>query len=182
MFREEIICAGFGGQGIMLMGKLLSYAGMKRRYNVTWMPSYGAEVRGGTAHCMIVISDDKIPSPILERPDIAIIMNAPSMTKFERSVKKGGVLIMNTSLIPDKLRRRDLNVIKLPFTDIAARLGNSRVANMVAIGAYLARTKIFRLNEIARSLQDVIPKYRRNLLKINLAALKEGIKLARRKS
>src|SRR3989338_680021 len=127
MFREEIICAGFGGQGIMLMGKLLSYAGMKRRYNVTWMPSYGAEVRGGTAHCMVVISDKDIPSPILDKPDICIVMNAPSMIKFERSVKKGGLLIINTSLIPDKLRRRDLNVIKLPFTDIAQRLGSIRV-------------------------------------------------------
>ncbi len=172
--REEIIFAGFGGQGIMLMGKLLAYASMFNGRFVTWMPSYGAEVRGGTAHSMVIISDKSIPSPVVSNPSCCIVMNRPSFDKFEERVKKGGLLIINTSLIKRPVKRKDIEVVEIPATDIANRLGNTRVANMVMLGCLVARKKLILLNELSDSLKEVIPGHRHQLIPLNERALKEG--------
>ena len=135
--KEEIIFAGFGGQGIMLMGKALSYAAMNNGKHVTWMPSYGAEVRGGTAHSMVIISDEIIASPVVKEPSMCIVMNRPSLQKFETKVKKNGFLIVNKSLIDIDAERKDIDILNIPATSMASELGNLKVANMVMLGALL---------------------------------------------
>jgi len=172
--KEEIIFAGFGGQGIMLMGKILSYAAMKEGRSVTWMPSYGAEVRGGTAHSMVVISDSPIAFPIVKEPDICVVMNRPSLRKFESMVRKGGQLILNSSLIEQKAERRDIDILEIPATDMALRLGNQRVSNMVSLGALLAKRNILRIDALVDSLKDCIPRAHRDMISINEKAIRQG--------
>ena len=128
--KTEILLAGFGGQGIMLMGKLLAQAGLASRKNVTWMPSYGAEVRGGTAYSMTKISNEEIANPIIIAPDIFVAMNEPSLVKYEERLKPKGLLILNKSLIRAKPKRKDISVASIPMTQIASRLGSVRSANM----------------------------------------------------
>src|SRR3989338_259959 len=149
--REEIICSGFGGQGIMSMGKLLVEAALLENKQVAWMPSYGAEVRGGTAHSMSVISDEPIASPVILWPDTCFVMNNPSLIKFEGQVKVGGLLIVNSSLAKSEPSRLDVTILKFPFTDLASRLGNARVTNMLALGVYLAKKKTVLLESIVAS-------------------------------
>ncbi len=172
--REDIIFAGFGGQGIMLMGKALSYAAMNRGKFVSWMPSYGAEVRGGTAHSMVVISDTSIASPLVREPSICIVMNKPSLQKFESRVKKNGVLIINKSLIENGAKRNDIDILEIPATDMASKLGNSRVSNMVSLGALLAKRDILPVESLIDSLKDVIPGSRRDMIPINAEAIRQG--------
>ncbi len=179
--KQEIVCAGFGGQGIMLLGRIIAQTAMDAGKNVTWMPSYGAEVRGGTAHCMVIVSDGLIASPVVTRPDAAIVMNRPSLLKFAEKLKPGGILLVNSSLADEKVERKDMTVVKIPATETAHQLGSIKVANVVMLGAYLARTKIFGLDEAARSLAALIPAQRRELLEINQAALKKGNELANSK-
>jgi len=175
--KEEIIIAGFGGQGVMSMGRLLTYSGMKEGDEVSWMPSYGPEMRGGTANCTVIISDIKIPSPLSSRPDTVIAMNLPSLEKFAPMVKSGGTVILNSSLIESEVKRDDVKVIKIPANDIAIELGNSKVANMVMAGAYLAVRKIIEFDTLKESLKDVLPKRRHNLIPLNEKAIDRGIKL-----
>lgn len=172
--REEIIFAGFGGQGIMLMGKTLSYAAMNKGKFVTWMPSYGAEVRGGTAHSMVVISDARIASPVVKEPSICIVMNSPSLQKFEAKVRTKGMLIINKSLIEDRARRRDIDILEIPATDMAFELGNSRVGNMIVLGALLAKRDIIPVQSLIDSLKDVVPQSHRDMLHINEEAIRKG--------
>ena len=175
--NEEIICAGFGGQGIMVLGKLLATCGMEKGYNATWMPSYGAEVRGGTAHSMVKIGLEKIASPIVADADTAFIMSEPSFDKFENRIKKKGLLILNTSIIKRPPKRKDLNIIKARLTDEAIALGNVRVANMVAIGIYIAKKKLFD----KKTLFSVIEKMaaaRKDIIPINKKAVEKGIEIA----
>ena len=174
MVHEEIICAGFGGQGILLMGKLLAYSAMKMGRHVTWLPSYGAEVRGGTAHCMVVVSEEEIASPLVNEPSSAIIMNNPSWIKFTGKVRKGGLLVVNTTLVVLDSIRDDVRIIKIPATDIASELGNVRVSNMVALGRYLAATNFIPLNEIIAAIRDMLPKDKKGLLAINEKAVAKG--------
>jgi len=178
--KEEIIFAGFGGQGIMLMGKVLSYAAMKEGRFVSWMPSYGAEVRGGTAHSMVSLSDTSIASPVIREPTICIVMNKPSLQKFEGKVKTKGMLIINKSLVDLKAKRTDIDVLEVPATDMAFNLGNSRVSNMIMLGALLARTNILSVQSLTDSLKDVIPPSHHNLLSINDKAIKEGYRYGSR--
>jgi 2-oxoglutarate ferredoxin oxidoreductase subunit gamma len=175
---KEIICAGFGGQGIMIMGKLLAQAAMTEGRNVTWMPSYGAEVRGGTAHSMIIISDDNISLGVVRVPDDCIVMNRPSLLKFEKLMKKNGIMVINSSLIKDKVERNDLKIIKVPATEIAKQLGNIRIANMVALGAYQKASQILKIKSLIDSLKDVIPPHHHYLIDLNITALEEGAKLS----
>ncbi len=178
---KSIICAGFGGQGIMFMGKLLGYAAMKLGYKITWISSYGAEARGGAAHCMLVISDEDIPSPIIEEPDICVAMNSPSFEKFKNSLKKRGLMILNSSLIRNgKPMRKDIRAMKIPMTDIAGSMGNIKVANMVALGAMLLGDKLFDIDVLSGALEDFIPAHRKNLLDINKRALIEGYEFSTR--
>ena len=172
--REDIIFAGFGGQGIMLMGKALSYAAMKKGKFVTWMPSYGAEVRGGTAHSMVVISDLPIASPIVREPSICVVMNKPSFQKFESKVTKGGLLVINKSLIDASSGRNDIDILEIPATDMASSLGNTRIANMIVLGGLLAKRNIFKAQILIDSLKDVISQGRKNMIPINEEAIKKG--------
>ena len=174
---ERIIIAGAGGQGIMLLGKILATSAMEGGKFVTWLPSYGAEVRGGTAHCSIVISDEEIGSPYIKEADTLIVMNNPSLIKFKSRLKNKGLLIANSSLadnIPDK----KFNVLSFPFTDIASNLGNIRIANMVALGVYSQTSKTISANKTLRVIEQIAPSDKKDLVKINQDALKEGVRLA----
>lgn len=177
--REEIICAGFGGQGIMLMGKVLARAALAGGRHVTWMPSYGAEVRGGTAHCMIIVSKEEIASPVVTLPDVAIVMNMPSLRKFAGSVKPGGLLIINSSLADESVGKNDFDVMKVPATEIARELGSDKTSNMVILGAYAARSGAFTLKQIEQSLKDMLPSHHQDLFQLNQKALKKGAKFAK---
>ncbi|MDP3804665.1 MAG: 2-oxoacid:acceptor oxidoreductase family protein [Candidatus Omnitrophota bacterium] len=170
---EEILCAGFGGQGIMFMGKLLAEAGLAGGLHVTWMPSYGAEVRGGTAYSMTKISKDEIASPIVTNPDILIVMNRPSFIKYEGKIKKGGVLIANRSLIGNFPKRKGIKVISIPMTEIAYKLGDIRCANMVAIGAFAGESRMLLIRNIASALKEVF-KDKEELFSRNKKALEKG--------
>lgn len=139
--RHELIIAGFGGQGVLTAGQILSYAAMEEGYNVVWMPSYGPEMRGGTANCSVVISSEPIASPMVARPTIAIVMNNPSLEKFGPEVKPGGLLIINSSLINLECDRTDITQIKVPCNQIALDLGNPKIANMVVLGTLIGATR-----------------------------------------
>ncbi|NQT96091.1 MAG: 2-oxoacid:acceptor oxidoreductase family protein [Candidatus Omnitrophica bacterium] len=173
---EEIICAGFGGQGIMILGKLMAYSAMRKNFNVTWMPSYGAEVRGGTAHCMVVISDKEVASPVISLYDTAIIMNKPSLDKFIGKIRPKGTLILNSSLVDGKIKRKDISVLRIPFTDIAHKLGNIRVANVIAFGVYMSKKKLFS-KEIAKKGITIAFGGNKELVSLNIRALEEGLKV-----
>ncbi len=178
--REEIIFAGFGGQGIMLMGKALSYAAMNNGKHVTWMPSYGAEVRGGTAHSMVVISDEIIASPVVKEPSICIVMNRPSLQKFETRMKKHGLLVVNKSLIDMDAKREDIDILNIPATSMASELGSLKSANMVILGALLARKKIIPLKSLIDALEDVFPASHYNMIPINKKAIRKGFEYGSR--
>ena len=178
--KEEIIFAGFGGQGIMVMGKVLAWAAMREGLKVTWMPSYGAEVRGGTAHSMVVISDEMVPSPVVTNPTACVVMNRPSMDRYEDSLTPSGTLIVNSTLIDRRAARKDIDVLEMPVTQMAMDLGNARCANMIALGALNAKLKIVSMRALVDALKEVIPTDKRDLIPINEEALKEGAKLVSR--
>lgn len=176
---EEIIFSGFGGQGVLLMGKLFAQASMDQGKHVTWMPSYGAEVRGGTAHSMVVISDDDVPSPVVLNPSACIAMNEPSMEKFEPKLKPGGLLVLNSTLVKKKPSRKDIEIVYVPATETAALLGNAKAANMVALGAYNAKRKIVPAAALIKSMKESMPSRGQEMLKINEQAIKRGAELVR---
>lgn len=178
---EKIICAGFGGQGIMAMGKVIALAAMREGRCVTWLPAYGAEVRGGTAHCMIIISDAAIASPSVERADTLIVLNAPSLRRFKNAVSDHGLLLVNSSLAECKATSRRLKVFNIPMTEMARGLGLDKVANTVAIGAYLAKKKILSLATMERAIEEVL-SHREELVAINKRALEEGFFWAQKNS
>lgn len=171
---EQIIIAGAGGQGVMLLGKVIAQAAMKQGKHVTWLPCYGAEVRGGTAYCMVVVSDDEIGSPCVDKADTLIIMNSPSFDKFKLRVKENGLLIVNSSLVRQAIETKNQN-IQCPFSDIAAGLGNIKIANMVALGCYIAKKDIIEKQAALETLGIIAPKDKRNLIEINKQAINTGI-------
>lgn len=179
--KEEIIFSGFGGQGIMLMGRLLAEAALLEGHNITLLPSYGAEVRGGTAHCMVKISDQEIASPVVSSPDTCIAMNQLAADKFVSSLKNKGLLILNSSLAKKKLQRKDIKIISVPLTDIAVKLGNIKVANTVALGVYLSAKKNIKPESLLSVMKEMAPEDKRNLLEINQRALEEGLKLGNKR-
>lgn len=174
---ERIIISGFGGQGVMLIGRLLAYAGMMEGKKVAWMPSYGPEMRGGTANCTVLISSNEIGSPIVSHPKILIAMNIPSLDKFESTVSEDGLIILNDSLIEREVKRNDVKVIKIPADDIADKLGNSRSANMVILGAYVGQSGIVKMDTIFKALEKALAGRNKKLLEINKEALKQGAEL-----
>jgi len=177
---QEIILAGFGGQGVMSMGKLLAYAGLEEDKNVSWIPSYGPEMRGGTANCSVTISDESVSSPIITEPDTLIVLNRPSLEKFEKDVKPGGWLLINSSLIDIEPKRQDLKVLKIHATELAnEKLNNSRVANMIILGAFVELTGAVSLESVVGALKKVLPEHRHNLIPLNRQALEIGIELAK---
>jgi len=169
----KIICAGFGGQGIMTLGKMLTALGASSDTNVTWMPSYGAEVRGGTAHSMVIISNEEIPSPIVSEADICVVMNKPSFDKFQPRVKQGGMIILNSSLIEDPAGRKDIKIIKVPATQTAYSLGNIKAANVVILGAIVSATKIASKAKALTLLEEFFSK-KKDLLELNKKAFLSG--------
>lgn len=166
--------SGFGGQGIVSAGVLLAYAGMIDNKNVSFFPSYGAEMRGGTANCSVVISDDIVASPVVTTPDVAVVFNEPSFAKFEPLVKKGGVLIINKSLINSKSNRTDIKVIEIPLNEIADKLGNSKVINMIALGLLAKVTGAVSLNSLQKAIPSVYKKLKPELIELNKRAIVEG--------
>ncbi|MEL7639903.1 MAG: 2-oxoacid:acceptor oxidoreductase family protein [Solidesulfovibrio sp.] len=172
---QDVIMAGFGGQGVMLIGNLLAYAGMEHGLNVTYIPVYGPEMRGGTANCTVVVSDDAIGSPIIRSPKSLIIMNRPSLDKFQPQLVDGGVLVLNASLIDTGLADASrVKVVAVPANEIADGLGNTRMANMVALGAYVAATGVLPLSVVEESLSHVISKHYSHLIPKNAEALRAG--------
>ncbi|TRZ65626.1 2-oxoacid:ferredoxin oxidoreductase subunit gamma [bacterium] len=171
---EEIIIAGFGGQGVLSMGQTLGYAAMVEGKNVTWMPSYGPEMRGGTANCITIVSNETISSPILSIFDTAIVLNQPSMEKFESKVKPNGIIVYESTNILHASERTDIDIYAIPASDAANKLNNIKVANMVLLGAYLAKRPVVEIDSIIEALKKVLPERYHNLLPLNREALMTG--------
>jgi 2-oxoglutarate ferredoxin oxidoreductase subunit gamma len=178
--QTEIIIAGFGGQGVLFAGQLLAYAAMDAGKEVTWIPSYGPEMRGGTANCTVIIADEEIGAPTVRNPKAAMVLNLPSFDKYEPLVTTGGVLIVNQSLVDRGLRRTDLNGVLIPANEIAERLGDKRLTNMVMLGALLSRNPVLSLEAIEQALAAHLPERHRNLLLLNYSALREGTDYAQK--
>ncbi|MFQ5866797.1 MAG: 2-oxoacid:acceptor oxidoreductase family protein [bacterium] len=172
--REEVIIAGSGGQGIMFAGTLLAHAAMEEGLNVTYFPSYGAEMRGGTANCTVIISVENIGSPVVTNPSALLAMDGGSLERFASKVKKGGLIIVNSSLSKKEIRIDGVEVSKIPATQLAEKLGDSRVTNMVILGAYINRRKVVSLERTMESLKKVLGEGREDLLKLNKEALRKG--------
>ena len=171
---EELIIAGFGGQGVLSMGKILAYSGIMDSKEVTWFPSYGPEMRGGTANVTVIISDHRISSPVLHEYDTAIILNQQSMDKFENAVKPGGVLIFDPNGITHAPTRTDINIYKVEGTVTAVEMGNPRIFNMIIVGGYLKIKPIVSLDHVEKGLQKSLPSRYHNLIPLNLEAIRKG--------
>ncbi|EGY25203.1 MAG TPA: 2-oxoacid:ferredoxin oxidoreductase subunit gamma [Desulfovibrio sp.] len=171
---QDVIMAGFGGQGVMLIGNLLAYAGMNAGLNVTYIPVYGPEMRGGTANCTVVVSDEDIGSPIIQRPKSLIVMNQPSLDKFQPRLEDGGVQVLNSSLVDASQAEARVRTVAVPANDIADKLGNTKMANMVALGAYVRATGVVDLEVVKKSLTSVISAHYSHLIPKNAEALQAG--------
>jgi len=176
--QTEIIISGFGGQGVLFAGQLLAYCALDIGKNVTWFPSYGPEMRGGTAHCTVIISDDEIGSPVVKNPTAAIVMNLPSLVKYESLIKPEGVLVVNKSLVDRSPTRKDINFIEIAANEIAKEIGNMRLVNLVLLGSLLKGLPIFTLDALGATLDKHIPERHRDLLQANIKALERGFQEA----
>ncbi|OQA14669.1 MAG: Pyruvate synthase subunit PorC [Firmicutes bacterium ADurb.Bin356] len=176
---EQNLFAGFGGQGVLLMGQLLAFAGMLESKYVSWLPAYGPEMRGGTANCSVNISDEPIGSPVVSKATSVIVMNRPSLDKFESAVQPGGMLFINSSIIDRKAERDDIEVFYVPCNEIAEQLGNARVANVVMLGAYIEKTKCVDMENILNALLEKLGKTKAHLIPLNREALVKGAESVR---
>ncbi len=177
---QDVIMAGFGGQGILLIGNLLAQAAMEQGLHTTFLPAYGVEMRGGTANCTVVISDEPVGSPSIGAPMSAILMSGQALAKFEPRVKPGGMLILNTSLVSEGgPERRDIEIIALPLNQIALEVDSMRLANMVALGIYLEKTGVVDLENITRGFEELLSEKNRKFIPKNIEAIKKGMELAR---
>ncbi len=174
--QDEIIISGFGGQGVLFAGQLLSYAAMDLGKDVTWIPSYGPEMRGGTANCTVVVADEEIGSPFVRNPKAAVVMNLPSLDKYEDTIQSGGYLVINESMVNRKPTRKDIHVITIPGNDIAEELGDKRMTNMVLLGGLLANLKVMSLDDLKKALKDHLPARHHKLLPLNYEAIDRGAK------
>jgi 2-oxoglutarate ferredoxin oxidoreductase subunit gamma len=172
--QTEVIISGFGGQGVLFAGQLLSYAAMDEGKEVTWIPSYGPEMRGGTANCTVVIADEEIGSPFVRNPQAAIVMNLPSLDKYEPLLQPGGVLVINTSMVNREPTRKDIKVVKIHGNEIAEELGDRRMTNMVMLGALLANLPVLKLDAMKKALKVHLPSRLARLLPANYEALRKG--------
>jgi len=172
---EELIIAGFGGQGVLSMGKILAYSAIMQEQEVSWMPSYGPEMRGGTANVTVIISDDRISSPILTKYDTAIILNQQSMDKFESTVKPGGILLYDPNGIMIHPTRKDIRIFKIEGNRLASEIGNSKVFNMVVLGAYMKANPIVKLENVIKGLKKSLPERYHKLIPMNEDAIKRGM-------
>lgn len=171
---QRVLIAGFGGQGILLIGQILADAAMKQGYHTTWFPSYGPEMRGGTANCTTIFSDDEIGSPISATYDILIAMNQPSLEKFAPAVRSGGAVLVNSSMVPIRCDRADVTVLHVPAADLAQHSGSERVANMVMLGTLLAVQDDLKQEWLERAVAAVVGKKHAELIEANLAAIRAG--------
>lgn len=174
MKQTACLFAGFGGQGVMFAGQLLAFAGMYEDLEVTWIPSYGPEMRGGTAHCFVMLSARPIGSPAVKYPDIAVVFNNPSFDKYEPLTAAGGLLVANSSLVKRESQRTDIMTLYIPASETADELGNTRLANVVLLGAVLAAHPVVSMESVRQALADHLPDHRRDMLSLNYAALEKG--------
>ncbi len=172
--QEEFLFSGFGGQGVMFVGQLLAHAAMDEGLEVAWIPSYGPEIRGGTAHCFVVLSDRPIGSPLVRQPRFVVAFNGPSLTKYESIVAPGGLLARNSSMTPQSVTRTDITELVVPATETAYALGNARLANMVMLGAVLSARPVIAIAAVRRALEAHLPARHRELLELNFEALERG--------
>ena len=172
---EEIIIAGFGGQGVLSMGKILAYSGLMQNKEVSWMPSYGPEMRGGTANVSVIISDERISSPMISVFDTAIILNQQSLDKFEKSVKPGGVLLYDPNGITRPPKRKDIKVFKIEAAEEAAQMGNMKIFNMIVLGAYLKIKPVVKMENVIKGIEKSIPSRHHHLIPLNKQAIQKGI-------
>jgi 2-oxoglutarate ferredoxin oxidoreductase subunit gamma len=175
---HEYLFAGFGGQGVLSMGMTLAYAGMIEGKEISWMPSYGPEMRGGTANCTVIIADSQISSPILTRFDVVVALNQPSVDKFEKAVKPGALVIFDSTSIISPPTRTDIEILPIAASDEAVKMNNTKVMNMIILGALLARTQPVALASVLQALKKVLPERYHHLLPLNERALKRGMELA----
>jgi 2-oxoglutarate ferredoxin oxidoreductase subunit gamma len=180
MSQTEIVIAGFGGQGVLFAGQILAYAAMDSGRHVTWIPSYGPEMRGGTANCTVIVADEEIGSPLVRNPQAAAVLNLPSLDKYESLVRPGGVLVYNTSMTDREVRRQDLVALPVPATEIAESLGDKRLANMVLLGALVSRLPVLAFGTLEEALARHLSARHRHLLQANIRALKEGAAVSER--
>ena len=171
---EQIIAAGFGGQGVLSLGKMLAEAAMVEGYEVTWLPSYGPEMRGGTSNCHVVISDKWIGSPAVTQATAVIVMNQPSLEKFEDAVAPGGMIFVNSSIIEKKVSRTDIKAYYVPANDIATKAGSDKVANMAMLGAYLSKCAVVNPETLVKQLAEVFGEKKAHLVDINRKAISMG--------
>jgi 2-oxoglutarate ferredoxin oxidoreductase subunit gamma len=177
--QVEVLFAGFGGQGVLFAGQMLAFAGMDAGKHVTWMPSYGPEMRGGTANCQVIVADEEIGSPLVKNPKAAVALNLPSFDKYEQIVASHGVLIVNKSLVNRDVMRADIEGVLIPASEIAEALGSQRLMNMVVLGALLQKLPVLPLQALEKALEDHLPERHRKLLPANLEALRRGAAFAR---
>ena len=179
--NQEMILAGFGGQGVMLMGQIITYAGMLEARQVSWFPAYGPEMRGGTANCSVIISDDPVGTPIVTEPKVVVAMNLPSLDKFEPLLVPGGSLLVNSSLIERDPQRTDVKVYLIPCNEIAKELGNMKVANMVMVGAIIAVSNAVKLESVLEVCVKKVFKNKPEALKLNEQAIRRGMECVNQK-
>lgn len=172
--QNEIIVSGFGGQGVLFGGQLIAYTAMDLNKQVTWIPSYGPEMRGGTANCTVIVSDEEIGSPLVKKPSAVIAMNLPSLNKYEELIKPGGVLIVNSSMVDREATREDITILSLPANDIADQLGTPKSLNMIMLGALLSKLPLFTLKDVERSMEIHTPERNKRFLAGNIKAMKTG--------
>ena len=174
---EEIIIAGFGGQGVLSMGMILSYSGVMQDKEVSWMPSYGPEMRGGTANVTVIISDEQISSPVLNTFDTAIVLNQPSLDKFEKTVKPGGLLLYDGNGITRHPERKDINIYRVDANSKAVEMGNSKIFNMIVLGAYLKIHPIVEYDNVIKGLKKSLPERYHSLIPLNEEAINKGMEI-----
>jgi 2-oxoglutarate ferredoxin oxidoreductase subunit gamma len=176
--QKEIIIAGFGGQGVLFGGQVLAYAAMDTGKEVTWIPSYGPEMRGGTANCTIIIADEEIGSPLVKNPPLAIALNLPSFDKYEEMLAPGGTLVVNQSMVDRGPKRDDIHVLLVPCNGIAEEIGDKKLLNMVAVGALLTALPEISIKDVEKALEAHLPERHKHLLPKNYEALKRGFEEA----
>lgn len=171
---KKTVFSGFGGQGVLMMGLVLAVSAMRDGKHVTDLPAYGAEMRGGTANCTVVVSDDEIFSPVASSPNYAVIMNNPSLTKYEGTIKRGGIIFLNSSLVDRDPTRDDLEIVRIPLNDLARELGSDRTINMIMLGAFVTKTNMTSLESIMNGLIEIVKGKKASVMKLNRKGLDRG--------
>jgi 2-oxoglutarate ferredoxin oxidoreductase subunit gamma len=174
---EEIIIAGFGGQGVLSLGQILCYSGVEENKEVSWMPSYGPEMRGGTANCIVILSDEPVSSPIVSKFDTVIALNQPSLDKFESAVKTGGLLLYDSTNIMNPPKRTDIKIIGIEASQTAAEMKNTKILNMIVLGAFIKLKPILNIDNVLKGLKKVLPERYHHLIPLNEEAIKKGMEL-----